>query len=58
MAGFLRAVTYPDGSFALFNDSANVWEMEPRRLLDSVSIVGPSIDATDFRASGYFTWVF
>jgi len=59
MASFLKALSYRDGSIALFNDSANTAAASPQPLLESVRrIVGWSQDfqTTNFPQSGYYLW--
>jgi uncharacterized heparinase superfamily protein len=59
MAGFLKALSYADGSLALFNDSANTAAASPQPLLESARrIVGRSQEApvTNFPQSGYYLW--
>ncbi len=62
MAGFLSAMSYPDGTLALFNDSANTVETRPRPILESVKRVIESVPQTVTSASiafpqtGYFVW--
>lgn len=66
MAGFLEAMTWPDGTLALFNDSANAEEALPRPILDSCeqagvyareSIAGSRESISrSFEQSGYWVW--
>ncbi len=59
MAGFLKALSYPDGSLALFNDAANTAETRPQPLLESARrVVNWSSDfsTTNFPQSGYYLW--
>lgn len=59
MAAFLDAMSYDDGTLALFNDSANTYETQPAPLLAAVESVcgAASKDARrDFPQSGYFVW--
>jgi uncharacterized heparinase superfamily protein len=58
MAGFLEAMTYPDGTLALFNDSANAEEARPLPILAAAErICGRAEPALDFPLTGYFRWV-
>jgi uncharacterized heparinase superfamily protein len=56
MAGFLEAMTHPDGSLALFNVSANTEETRPRPLLETASRVcgDPGDPVREFPQTGYF----
>ncbi len=64
MCGFLRAMTHPDGSLALFNDSANTAATRSGpilesavRLLDIMKVPEPaSTLSASFPIAGYFTW--
>ncbi len=59
MGTFLAGMTRADGSFALFNDSANREELKSQSILESVSrVAGPaSLPATrTFPSSGYYIW--
>ncbi|MBK9706706.1 MAG: alginate lyase family protein [Acidobacteria bacterium] len=59
MAGFLDAMTYQDGSFALFNDSANTEETSPIPVIESAQkIVGYAFGnyPAAFPETGYFLW--
>jgi len=59
MADFLNALSYADGSLALFNDSANTAATSPRPLLESARrVVGwsPQASVTNFPQSGYYLW--
>jgi uncharacterized heparinase superfamily protein len=60
MARFLEAMSYPDDTLALFNDSANTEETRPRPIIEtSEKIVG--YDETPltpaFPQTGYYLWV-
>lgn len=59
MAGFLEAVSYADGTLALFNDSANTEETRPKPLLETAARIcnykAGSAVAT-FPQTGYFIW--
>ncbi|MDQ3009399.1 MAG: heparinase II/III family protein [Acidobacteriota bacterium] len=59
MAGFLKAMSYTDGSLALFNDAANTAETKPKPLLESARrVVNWSLESstTNFPQSGYYLW--
>ncbi|HQR35085.1 MAG TPA: alginate lyase family protein [Blastocatellia bacterium] len=58
MAGFLSAMSYPDGTLALFNDSANTVETRPLPILESATrIVGADTQVmTSFSQTGYYLW--
>ncbi len=59
MAAFLAAMSYPDGSFALFNDSANTVETRSRPILESAKrIVNYTADSNSktFPQTGYYLW--
>jgi uncharacterized heparinase superfamily protein len=57
MAGFLEAVSNPDGTLALFNDSANAYDLRPLPLLASLrSVVAQIPSVSTFPESGYFSW--
>ncbi|MEP7337870.1 MAG: alginate lyase family protein [Acidobacteriota bacterium] len=59
MASFMKALSYTDGSIALFNDSANTAAASPQPLLESARrIAGWSQEfpATNFPQSGYYLW--
>lgn len=59
MARHLAALSYADGSLALFNDSANAAETRPLPLLESVSRVcgeKASSSTVNFPDSGYYVW--
>jgi uncharacterized heparinase superfamily protein len=59
MADFLEALSYSDGTLALFNDSANTLETRPQPLLESVRrICGERNHSrpTSFAESGYYGW--
>ena len=59
MAAFLEAVSYADGTLALFNDSANTVETRPQPLLATAARVchyEVGSAATTFPQTGYFIW--
>ena len=59
MAGFLKALSYKNGSLALFNDAANTVATRPQPLLESArQIVNWSLEfpTTNFPQSGYYLW--
>lgn len=59
MAGFLNALSYTDGSLALFNDAANTAATRPQPLLASARrVVNWSLEfpTTNFAQSGYYLW--
>jgi uncharacterized heparinase superfamily protein len=59
MASFLKALSYTDGSIALFNDSANAAAASSRSLLESARrVVGwlQECPTTNFPQSGYYLW--
>ena len=59
MAEFLAAMSYPDGTIALFNDSANTEESRPKPLLASVAVAQDHVGANSvltFAETGYFLW--
>lgn len=59
MRRFLQAMTYPDGSLALFNDSANTEEAKPLPLIETARrIVGADADPSQpvFPETGYYCW--
>ncbi len=59
MARYLAALSYADGSLALFNDSANAVETRPTPLLEAVSLVcGETVSCStaNFPDSGYYVW--
>lgn len=58
MAGFLSAMSYSDGTLALFNDSANTVETQPFPILETAKrIVGSATRAiTSFPQTGYYLW--
>jgi uncharacterized heparinase superfamily protein len=51
MARFLEAMSYPDGTLALFNDTANTEEFRPGPILD------PALRMLSFPKTGYYVWV-
>jgi uncharacterized heparinase superfamily protein len=60
MAGFLKAMSYRDGSLALFNDSANTEETRPWPILETAKrILGedPADFPRAFPHAGYYLWV-
>jgi len=58
MASFLQAMSYADGTLALFNDSANTAATRPRPILASVDAVVSHEEtrSVSFPHTGYFTW--
>lgn len=59
MAGFLEAMSYPDGTLARFNDSANNEEARPQPLLEAArQIVGYESGQSPaaFSQTGYYSW--
>ncbi|MBS1789487.1 MAG: alginate lyase family protein [Acidobacteria bacterium] len=59
MADFLAAMSYQDGSLALFNDSANAMETRPKPLLESARRILGSLAngcANTFPQTGYYVW--
>lgn len=59
MAGFLEAMSQPDGGLALFNDSANTEATRPQPLLNAARrVVGWSGEFSPpvFPESGYYLW--
>ncbi len=59
MARHLAALSYADGSLALFNDSAKAFETRPLPLLDVVSrVCGEKVSSStvNFPDSGYYVW--
>ncbi len=59
MARHLAALSYADGSLALFNDSANAVETRPLPLLEAVSrVCGETVSSStgNFADSGYYVW--
>jgi len=58
MASFLQAMSYADGTLALFNDSANTAATRPGPILASVdAFVGhEETRSVSFPDTGYFTW--
>ncbi|MGH9850292.1 MAG: heparinase II/III domain-containing protein, partial [Blastocatellia bacterium] len=60
MAGFLEAMSYADGTLALFNDSANTEETRPRPVIETAKRVcgyGEKSFPREFRQTGYWLWV-
>jgi uncharacterized heparinase superfamily protein len=60
MARFLDTMSYPDGTLALFNDSANTEECGPEPILESsVRIAGvhENRHLLSFPNSGYYIWI-
>jgi uncharacterized heparinase superfamily protein len=59
MADFLEAMTHPDGSLALFNDSANADEAAPLPTIAAARAVcgaGNEAPALVFPETGYYVW--
>lgn len=63
MAHFLEQMTYADGTFALFNDSACTEETRPEPLLESARVIcgykregHGVIRANQFPQTGYYVW--
>ena len=59
MAAFLEALSYPDGTLALFNDSVNSEESRPEPILESAGRICAyrrSGRPTEFRQTGYYLW--
>ena len=61
MTRFLRAMSYQDGTLALFNDSANLIESRPCLIIQASEEIGGLFLSTvagveSFERSGYFTW--
>ena len=59
MARHLAALSYPDSSLALFNDSANAFETRPQPLLETVNrVCGEKVSSliANFPDSGYYVW--
>jgi uncharacterized heparinase superfamily protein len=59
MARFLEAMTYPDGTLALFNDSANADEARPRPIIAAARrVCGEDTEAhaPAFPETGYYAW--
>lgn len=58
MAGFLSAMSYSDGTLALFNDSANTVETRPLPILESAKRIIGEVPpaATNFQQTGYYLW--
>ena len=60
MADFLSAMSYADGSLAVFNDSANTVETRPRPILESAKRIVKTIagkkDSKTFPQTGYYLW--
>ena len=61
MAAFLEAMSYADGSLALFNDSGNTAMTRPRPIIASVQAIAGSDPETStscsFSDTGYYTWM-
>jgi uncharacterized heparinase superfamily protein len=60
MAGFLEAMSYGDGTMALFNDSANTEEMRPQPILETAKRVcrySPGHFPRAFPQTGYYLWL-
>jgi uncharacterized heparinase superfamily protein len=59
MSRFLDAMSYPDGTLALFNDSANTEECRPKPILEtSARIAGihENSHVFSFSKTGYYVW--
>ncbi|MDX2039796.1 MAG: alginate lyase family protein [Acidobacteriota bacterium] len=58
MAEFLSAMSYADGTLALFNDSANAKETRPKPILETARRVVESVPrmVNSFPQTGYFVW--
>lgn len=59
MVDFLGALSYDDGRLALFNDSANTAETQPKLILAAVESICGSVPKSNRRAfpqTGYFVW--
>jgi uncharacterized heparinase superfamily protein len=60
MARFLDAMSYADGTLALFNDSANIEECRPEPILESSARIAGSHEncvPLSFSKTGYHVWV-
>lgn len=60
MARFLDAMSYPDGTLALFNDSANAGECKPKPILESSARIAGVFEShvpLSFSKTGYYIWV-
>lgn len=60
MAGFLEAMSYGDGTTALFNDSANTEETRPQPILETAKRVcrySPGHFPRAFPQTGYYLWL-
>jgi uncharacterized heparinase superfamily protein len=60
MAGFLDAMSYTDGTLALFNDSANTEECGPETILESSARIAGAHECChmlSFPNSGYHIWI-
>jgi uncharacterized heparinase superfamily protein len=59
MAAFLDALSYEDGTLALFNDSANTYETQPKPILAATERIcgkAPNCNRRSFPQTGYFLW--
>ncbi len=59
MAGFLEAMSYPEGSLALFNDSANTEETKPLPIIESAAMIcgyRKKSYPSEFGSAGYYLW--
>lgn len=59
MASFLEALSYPDGTLALFNDAANTEETRPRPILEAARRIhgdSPTGPRSEFPQAGYYLW--
>ncbi len=60
MAGFLEAMSYPDGTLALFNDSANTEDTSPFPIIETAKGVCGYQDKNfprEFEETGYYLWI-
>jgi uncharacterized heparinase superfamily protein len=58
MARFLDAMSYPDGTLALFNDSANSEETSPLPILETATrVVSINEKRACFPQTGYYWWL-
>jgi uncharacterized heparinase superfamily protein len=60
MSGFLAAMSYPDGTLALFNDSANTEEFRPEPFIQSSARIAGAHEnphPLSFSRTGYYLWV-
>ena len=59
MAAFLEAMSYPDGTIALFNDSANREETRPQPIIEAVRRTCGEREESlprEFKQTGYYFW--